>query len=82
MTKNSLIVTLDGLGIGDTVLVEDLKRVLDGVSTAMRLMVGHLGGREPGPGQLRLGCAGAESASHASDASRLLRCGVHPRAIG
>ena len=51
MTKNSLIVTLDGPRVGDTVLVEDLKRVLDGVSTAMRLMVGHLGGREPGPGQ-------------------------------
>lgn len=52
MTKNSLIVTLDGPDVSEAgVLAEDFERVVAGVRTAMRLMVGYLGGREPGPGQ-------------------------------
>ena len=52
MTKNSLIVTLVGLGIDETgVPAEEFLRALEGVRTAMRLMVMHLGDREPGPGQ-------------------------------
>ena len=52
MTKNSLIVTLDGLGIDETgVPAEEFLCALEGVRTAMRLMVMHLGDRKPGPGQ-------------------------------
>ncbi len=51
MTRYSLIVTIedtrsDDLGVG----VDDLATVLDGIRNAVRLMVMHLGGREPGPG--------------------------------
>ena len=52
MTQHTLLVTLDGPEIKETgVLAEDFERVLTGVRTAMRLLVEHLGGRTPGPGQ-------------------------------
>lgn len=53
MTQEALVVTLDGprRGEGDGVLAEDFARVLTAVSKAMRLMVGHLGGRSPRPGR-------------------------------
>lgn len=53
MTRNSLIVTLDGPGTDESgVLVEDSLPVLDGVIKAVQLMVGHLGGRPPGRGRV------------------------------
>ena len=52
MTQNSLIVTLDGPGVEEGgVLADDFARALTAVSKAMRLMVGHLGGRPPRPGR-------------------------------
>ena len=53
MTRSSLIVTLDRPGTDESgVLVEDFQPVLDGVTRAVQLMVGHLGGRPPGPGRV------------------------------
>ncbi len=47
-----LTITLDGPGIGEfTVAVDDLTAVLTGVQDALRLMVGHLGGRQSGRGR-------------------------------
>ena len=53
MTNDQLLVTLDGPGIGESgVPLETFTAVLGRIQSAMRLMVGHLGGREPSPGQL------------------------------
>lgn len=53
MTRSSLIVTLERPGTDESgVLVEDFQPVLDGVTRAVQLMVGHLGGRPPGPGRV------------------------------
>ena len=53
MTNDQLVVTLDGPGIGESgVPLDTFTGVLDRVQSAMRLMVGHLGGRQPSPGQL------------------------------
>ena len=53
MTRSSLVVTLDRLGSDESgVLVEDFLPVLDGVTKAVQLMVGHLGGRPPGRGRV------------------------------
>ena len=53
MTNDQLVVTLDGPGIGESgVPLDAFTAVLDRVQSAMRLMVGHLGGRQPSPGQL------------------------------
>ena len=52
MTNDQLVVTLDGPGIGESgVPLDAFTAVLDRIQSAMRLMVGHLGGREPTPGQ-------------------------------
>ena len=52
MTNDRLVVTLDGPGIGESgVPLETFTAVLDRIQNAMRLMVGHLGGRQPSPGQ-------------------------------
>ena len=52
MTNDQLLVTLDGPGIGESgVPLETFTAVLGRIQTAMRLMVGHLGGRQPSPGQ-------------------------------
>ena len=52
MTNDQLLVTLDGPGIGASgVPLETLTVVLGRIQSAMRLMVGHLGGRHPSPGQ-------------------------------
>ena len=52
MTNDQLLVTLDGPGIGESgVPLETFTAVLGRIQSAMRLMVGHLGGREPSPGQ-------------------------------
>ena len=49
---NALIVTIDGPDAGAVgVPAEDVRRVLAGVDNAVRLMIEHLGGREPGPGR-------------------------------
>ena len=49
---NQLTITLDGPGIGEYgVAVDDLAVALEGVQGALRLMVEHLGGRQPGPGR-------------------------------
>ncbi len=46
-----LTITLDGPGIGeDGIEVGDVATALEGVQGALRLMVEHLGGREPSPG--------------------------------
>ena len=53
MSNDQLVVTLDGPSIGESgAPVDSLTAVLDCAQNAMRLMVGHLGGRQPGPGQL------------------------------
>ena len=52
MTNDQLLVTLDGPGIGESgVPLETFTAVLGRIQSAMRLMVGHLGGRQPSPGQ-------------------------------
>ena len=52
MTNEQLVVTLDGPGIGESgVPLGTFTGVLDRIQSAMRLMVGHLGGRQPSPGQ-------------------------------
>ena len=52
MTNDQLLVTLDGPGIGESgVPLETFTAVLRRIQSAMRLMVGHLGGRQPSPGQ-------------------------------
>ena len=52
MTNDQLLVTLDGPGIGESgVPLETFTAVLGRIQSAMRVMVGHLGGREPSPGQ-------------------------------
>lgn len=52
MTRSSLIVTLDWPGTEESgVLVEDFLPVLSGVTKAVRLMVGHLGGRPTSRGR-------------------------------
>ena len=52
MTNDQLLVTLDGPGIGESgVPLETVTVVLGRIQSAMRLMVGHLGGRQPSPGQ-------------------------------
>ena len=52
MTNEQLVVTLDGPGIGESgVPLDTFTVVLDRIQSAMRLMVGHLGGRQPSPGQ-------------------------------
>ena len=52
MTNDQLLVTLDGPGIGETgVPLETFTAVLGRIQGAMRVMVGHLGGLEPSPGQ-------------------------------
>ena len=49
---NQLYVTFDGPRISEEgVPVASLIAALGGVQDAMRMMVGHLGGRQPGPGQ-------------------------------
>ena len=51
MANNQLLVTLDGPGIGKSgVPVDEFTATLNGVQDAMRLMVEHLGDRQPGPG--------------------------------
>ena len=58
MTNDQLLVTLDGPGIGESgVPLETFTVVLSRIQSAMRLMVGHLGGRQPSPANLRAGCA-------------------------
>ena len=52
MTNDHLVVTLDGPGVGESgVALDTFTVVLDRIQSAMRLMVGHLGGRQPSPGQ-------------------------------
>lgn len=52
MTNDQMLVTLDGPGIGESgVPLETFTAVLGRIQSAMRLMVGYLGGREPSPGQ-------------------------------
>ena len=52
MTNDQLVVTLVGPGIGASgVPLDTFTVVLDRIQSAMRLMVGHLGGRQPSPGQ-------------------------------
>ena len=49
---NQLYITFDGPRISEEgVPVANFVAALGGVRDAMRLMVGHLGGRQPGPGQ-------------------------------
>ena len=52
MVNTQLFVTLDGPGVGEFgVPIDDLAHALAGLQDAIRLMVEHLGGRRPGPGQ-------------------------------
>ena len=51
MENNQLLVTLDGPRIGESgVPVDEFTTMLKGVQDALRLMVEHLGERQPGPG--------------------------------
>jgi len=50
--NDQLVVTLDGPGVGESgVPLETFTAVLNRIQHAMRLMVGHLGGRQPSSGQ-------------------------------
>ncbi len=52
MRMNRLYLTFEGPDIGESGLpVDALAHALTGMQDAMRLMVEHLGGRPPGPGQ-------------------------------
>ena len=49
---NRLYLTFEGPRVGESGLpVDGFAHALTGMQDAMRLMVEHLGGRQPGPGQ-------------------------------